>query len=750
MATRGAMEVRRAQKEMVGVQVFPDGVALITIFHPPVNSLSLPVFFGLKKAYEDVLAREEVKAIVLTGAMSELSFVSMDLQTVMIEGDFVAIFVLSLSVCFNFAVSYMIDICAGANKPSVAAIKGVGLGGGLELAMCCHARIAAPKVQLALPELQLGIIPGGGGTQRLPRLVGLTKALDMIMARCNLFEQITSEKALESGLIDAVVPDEELLATARSWALDIAFLRKPWIRSLYRTDKLEPVGLARKTLKLAREQATRRAHNDINNAEVCVDVIEEGIVSGGLVGIVKEEQVFKQCLFSNTAKSLIHVFFAQRATGKVQGVSDLGLMPRSLKKVGVVGGGLMGSGIATACILSGIPVVIKEVNAAFLKAGLDRVKANLESRLKKGRMTREKFDKTLALIEGTLGYEQFRNVDLVIEAVIENPPLKQQIFNDLEKLCSSKCILASNTSTIDLNVIGQHVKAKDRLVGAHFFSPAHVMPLFEIIRTETTSPQVLVDLLEFGKRIKKVPIVVGNCAGFAVNRTFFPYTQAALLLVDLGVDVYQIDSAITAFGMPMGPFRLADLVGFEVGVASGTTYIQAYPDRVYKSMLFPMLIEDKRLGERTRKGFYAYDDGRKARPDPELQKYLEKSRIIGGIMPNNKPIRLSDQEIVEMTFFPVVNEACRVLEDGVVSKASDLDIASVMGMGFPSHRGGLVFWADSMGASYIAARLNELSECYADFYKPCSWLNHCAANGLKLSSLINRSNFEQSGTLSRL
>ncbi|KAI5084489.1 hypothetical protein GOP47_0000658 [Adiantum capillus-veneris] len=653
------------------------------------------------------------------GVLSELAFISLDLQTAMIEG---------------------------ADKPSVAAIKGVALGGGLELAMCCHARFAVPKAQLALLELELGIIPGGGGTQRLPRLVGLTKALDMIMTS----RQISSEEALESGLIDAVVPDEELLPTARSWALDIASRRRPWIRSLDRTDKLEQFGEAWKILKLARERAARRAHNNVNNAQVCVDVIEEGIFSGGIAGIMKEEQAFKRCLMSNTAKSLIHVFFAQRATGKVQGVSDLGLMPRSLRKVGVIGGGLMGSGIATACILSGIPVVMKEVNAAFLQAGLDRVKANLESRLRKGRMTREKFDKTLALIGGVLDYEQFRNVDLVIEAVIENPPLKQQIFGDLEKFCSSNCILASNTSTIDLNVIGQHVKAKDLLAGAHFFSPAHVMPLFEIIRTESTSPQALVDLLEFGKRIKKVPIVVGNCAGFAVNRTFFPYTQAALLLVDLGVDVYQIDNVITAFGMPMGPFRLSDLVGFEVGAASGSTYIQAYPDRVYKSMLFPMLIQDKRLGERTRKGFYAYDDGRKARPDPELQKYLEKFRIIGGIMPDNKPIELSDNEIVEMTFFPVVNEACRVLQERVVSKASDLDIASVMGMGFPSYRGGLVFWADSLGASYIATRLKERSKCYGDFFKPCSWLNHCASNGLKLSSPINQSILDQSSTLSRL
>ncbi|KAH7445114.1 hypothetical protein KP509_02G107300 [Ceratopteris richardii] len=714
-------------KGHVELEVCPDGVAIITIHNPPVNSLSVPVFLGLRKKYEEALKRDDVKAIVLTGAGdkfsggfditsmqgfqkangddSSISFVSVDLQTNMVEG---------------------------SRKPSVAAIQGLALGGGLELAMCCHARLAAPKAQLGLPELQLGVIPGGGGTQRLPRLIGLPKAIEMMLTS----KPISSEEARELGLVDAIVPAKDLISTARRWALEITNSQKPKIVSLHKTDKLEALGEAREILRFARQQTMKRAPNLFHPLK-CLDAVEVGIVSGGLAGLYKESEVFRECMTSDNAKALVHVFFAQRATGRIKGITDLGLKPRPLKKVGIIGGGLMGSGIATACILNGIQVFIKEINSDFLQAGIDRVKANLMSRVKKGNMSEEKFNRTLALLRGTLDYNDFKDVDIVVEAVIEKLPLKQQIFSDLEKVCPSRCVLASNTSTIDLNLVSEKINAKSRVAGAHFFSPAHIMPLFEIIRTSTTEPQVLVDLLDFGKRIKKVPVVVGNCPGFAVNRTFFPYTQASLLLADLGLDVYRIDRIIAGFGMPMGPFRLADLVGFEVGVASGMTYIEAYPDRVYKSKLFPLLMEEKRLGEKTRKGFYIYDERRKAKPDPELRKYLDKSRSLAGVMPNSKPIQLSDEQVVEFIFFPVVNEACRVLEERVVSKASDLDIASIMGMGFPAYRGGIVFWADLIGAKHIASRLNQLYKTYGNFFKPCAWLEHCAATGQPLSTKVD-------------
>ncbi|GMY27768.1 glyoxysomal fatty acid beta-oxidation multifunctional protein MFP-a [Fagus crenata] len=711
------------------MEVGADGVALITIINPPVNSLSFDVLRSLKDNYEQALRRDDVRAIVVTGAKGKFSG-GFDISAFKgsrggnEEGEqrpgYVSIEILS-------------DIVEASKKPSVAAIDGLALGGGLEIAMACHARISTPTAQLGLPELQLGIIPGFGGTQRLPRLVGLSKALEMIL----MSKPVKGEEANSLGLVDAVVSPDELVNTARRWALDILNYRRPWVASLYKTDKIEPLGEAREILQFARVQARKQAPN-LKHPLVCIDVIEEGIVSGPRAGLLKEAEAFKVLMASDTSKSLVHIFFAQRGTSKVPGVTDIGLVPRRVNKVAILGGGLMGSGIATALILSNYPVILKEVNDKFLQAGIGRVRANLQSRVKKGKMTQEKFEKTISLLKGALDYESFKDVDIVIEAVIENVSLKQQIFSDLEKYCPPHCILASNTSTIDLNLIGEKTKSQDRIAGAHFFSPAHIMPLLEIVRTKQTSPQVIVDLLDLGKKIKKTPVVVGNCTGFAVNRMFFPYTQAALLLVERGTDLYQIDRTITKFGMPMGPFRLADLVGFGVAIATGTQFVQNFPERTYISMLIPLMQEDKRAGESTRKGFYVYDDRRKAKPDPELKKYIEKSRSISGVTIDPKLVKLPEKDIVEMIFFPVVNEACRVLAEGIAVKASDLDIAAVMGMGFPPYRGGIMFWADSLGSKYIYSRLEEWSNLYGEFFKPCAYLAERAAKGAPLSSPVDQ------------
>ncbi|KAH9765885.1 peroxisomal fatty acid beta-oxidation multifunctional protein MFP2 [Citrus sinensis] len=657
------------------LEVGADGVAIITIINPPVNSLSLDGAKGKFSGGFDITSFGGLQGGQL--AEPKPGYISVEILT---------------------------DTVEGGRKPSVAAIDGLALGGGLEVAMACHARISAPSAQLGLPELQLGLIPGFGGTQRLPRLVGLAKSLEMMLTS----KPVKGEEAHSLGLVDAVVAPDQLVSIARQWALDILEHRRPWVATLYKTDKIEPLGEAREIFKFARAQARKQAPN-LTHPIVCIDVVEAGVVSGPRAGLQK-----------------------------VPGVTDLGLAPRRVKKVAILGGGLMGSGIATALILSNYPVILKEVNEKFLEAGIGRVRANLQSRVKKGKMTQEKFEKTMSLLKGVLDYESFKDVDMVIEAVIENVSLKQQIFADLEKYCLPHCILASNTSTIDLNLIGERTNSKDRIVGAHFFSPAHVMPLLEIVRTNQTSPQVIVDLLDIGKKIKKTPIVVGNCTGFAVNRMFFPYTQAAFLLVEHGTDLYQIDRAITKFGMPMGPFRLADLVGFGVAIATGTQFIENFPERTYKSMIIPIMQEDKRAGETTRKGFYLYDERRKASPDPEVKKFIEKARSMSGVAINPKFAKLSEKDIVEMIFFPVVNEACLVFAEGIAVKAADLDIASVMGMGFPVYRGGIMFWADSLGSKYIYSRLEEWSSLYGEFFKPCAFLAERAARGATLSAPVEQ------------
>ncbi|OEL23444.1 Glyoxysomal fatty acid beta-oxidation multifunctional protein MFP-a [Dichanthelium oligosanthes] len=606
-------------KGSTAMEVRADGIAVITISNPPVNALSLDVLASLQRNYAEALSRSDVKAIVLTGA----------------KGRFCGGFDITAfgkkpknEKPGSLSIDFLSDIVEDAHKPSVAAIDGIALGGGLEVAMVCHARISTPSAQLGLPELQLGIIPGMG---------------------------------------------------------EIVENKRPWPKSLYRTDRLPDLVEVKDVLKFARVQTRKKAPN-VQHPIVCIDVIEEGIVSGPRVGLMKEMLSGKMLEQSQTSKSLRHLFFAQRATSKIPNITNIGLTPRKIKKAAIVGGGLMGSGIATVLILNNFKVALKEVNEQFLSAGINRVKGNLQSFVRKGQLTKEDCEKKFSLLSGVLDYEQFRDADVVIEAAIEDILLKQQIFSDLEKYCHHNCILATNTSTIDLNLIGQKTATQDRIVGAHFFSPAHVMPLLEIVRTHQTSSQVIVDLLDVAKKIRKTPIVVGNCTGFAVNRMFFPYGQAASFLVDYGLDVYHIDHVITQFGMPMGPFRLADLVGFGVATATRKQYFQSYPERCYKSMLLlQILLEDNRTGESSRKGFYVYDDKRKASRDPDLRMYIEKSRNMAGVTQDPKLMKFTDNDIVEVILFPVVNEACRVLDEGISLKASDLDVASVMGMGFPSY-----------------------------------------------------------------
>ncbi|XP_077219340.1 enoyl-CoA hydratase/isomerase family [Tasmannia lanceolata] len=712
-----------AKNMRVSMDVGNDGVAVITISNPPVNSLAPTIIDGLMEKYTEAMRRADVKAIVVTGEAGKFSggFDINVFQYIHKTGD--------MSVLPDVSVDLIVNTIEDAKKPSVAAIQGLALGGGLELAMGCHARIATPEAQLGLPELTLGVIPGFGGTQRLPRLAGLTKAVEMML----LSKSILSREGKELGLIDAVVNSEELLTVSRRWALDIAERRRPWLSSLRRTDKLGSLSESREILKVSRQRARQTAPN-MPQHQACLDAIEEGIVFGGYAGVLKETKLFKELVLSSTSKGLVHVFFARRATSKIPNVTDIGLKPRRIQKVAVIGGGLMGSGIATALILSNISVILKEISSDYLKKGMQMIAANIHGQVKKGAIAQDKADKALSLLEGVLDYSEFKHVDMVIEAVIENIPLKQSIFRDIEKACPPHCILATNTSTIDLNVVGEKTSSQDRIVGAHFFSPAHVMPLLEIVRTAKTSPQAILDLMTVGKTINKVPVVVGNCTGFAVNRTFFPYTQGAQILLHLGVDVFRIDRAISHFGMPMGPFQLQDLAGYGVALAVGKEFASAFPDRTFRSQLVQLLVESGRNGKNNGKGYYIYKKGSKPKPDPDVLSIIEESRRLSNIMPHGKPISLSDQEIVEMVLFPVVNEACRVMDEGVVVRASDLDISSVLGMSFPSYRGGIVFWADSIGSSYIYTSLKKWAEAYGSFYRPSRFLEERAMKGMPLST----------------
>ncbi|PKU85919.1 peroxisomal fatty acid beta-oxidation multifunctional protein isoform X2 [Dendrobium catenatum] len=707
----------------VAMEVGSDGVAVITMWNPPVNALAPSIFAGLKEKYVEAMKRNDVNAIVLTGDGGKFSggFDINVFAEVHKTGD--------VSILPDDSINLLASTIEDANKPSVAAIHGLALGGGLELAMCCHARISTPDAQLGLPELTLGVIPGFGGTQRLPRLVGLPKAVEMML----LSKSIRAKEGTEYGLVDATTSPENLLIVSRQWALEIAERSKPWISSLKRTDKLTSLSEARKILHSSGKHAKKISPNMPQN-QVCLDAIEEGIVFGGYAGLMKEARLFKEIILTTTARSLVHAFFAERATSKVPNVSDVGLKSSHIRKVAVIGGGLMGSGIATALILNGLLVILKEIDSTLLQRGIKTITANLEGLMKKGSLTLDKKNEALTLLKGVLDYSEFKEVDMVIEAVIEKVPLKQSIFNEIENICPRHCILATNTSTIDLNIVGERTKSQDRIVGAHFFSPAHVMPLLEIVRTEKTSPQVILDLMTVGKIIKKVPVVVGNCTGFAVNRTFFPYNQAAQMLLHLGVDLYRIDRVIRNFGMPMGPFQLQDVAGYGVALAVKPIFASSFKGRTFETDLLELMIQSGRNGKANGKGYYLYQSGSKPKPDPSIQTVIDESRKRTLITSGVKPVSVSDQEIVEMIFFPVVNEACRVMDEGVVVRASDIDVASILGMGFPKYRGGLVFWADTIGSSYIYSKLKKLEDAYGRFFTPSKYLEDRAANGLPLSS----------------
>ncbi|KMZ60161.1 Peroxisomal fatty acid beta-oxidation multifunctional protein [Zostera marina] len=704
----------------LSVEIGTDGVAVITISNPPQNVLTVSISGDLKQSYKELMNRDDVKAIVITGASDMFSggFDIMVFAKVLATGD--------LSLLPDVSVDILIRTIEDGKKPTVAAIQGLALGGGFELAMACHGRVSVPDAILVLPELNIGVIPGMGGTQRLPRLAGLPKAIEMLMHS----KPIMGKEGMECGLIDELTSPSELLKVARRLALDIADKSKPFLRSLHLTDKLCSVSESQKMIEEARQIAKTMSPNTPQQGG-CLDAIEEGIVSGGSKGIQKEAAVFAELVLKDTTKALFHVLFAEMTPKEVPNVTDIGLKPNQISKVGVIGGGLMGSGIAISLIQNNISVVLKEIDSNFLQKGMNLITGNLESLMKKGMIPEEKMSNALKLVKGTLDYSEFSDVDMVIETVDEKIWLKQAIFEEIEKICPPHCILATNTSTIDLNVIGQKTCSQDRIIGAHFFSPAHLMSLLEIVRTEKTSSQVILDVLTLAKSIAKFSVISQNCTGFAVNRTFFPYAQAAHLLASLGVDLFRIDSVVKNFGMPMGPFQLQDLAGYDVVQSVEKEFVSSFKDGSFDSNLVELMVENGRNGKANGKGYYIYQKGVKPISDPTVEEVVKKFRSNGKNA--NATITPTDKDILEMIFFPVVNEACRVMEESVVTAAVDLDIASIHGMGFPKYRGGLIFWADSIGAGYILERLKKWEEAHGVFFKPSHYLEERASNGMLLS-----------------
>ena len=592
-------------------------VAVIAIDSPPVNSLSKPVVEGLLARIAEANADPAIRAMVIRGG-GENFIAGADIN----ELEAVAA---GKPLRQIGSLTEALEGVEANAKPVVMAIDGFALGGGLEVALAGHWRVGTTRCRCGLPELTLGIIPGAGGTQRLARVAGVQKATEMMLTSV----EARGREVLELGILQEMVEPDKLIEAAVAAARKLADGQLQPVRASKLNDKLCSPDEARQIMAFARQMGGDKLRNLIH-PEMCMDAILCGVTDGYAAGLKREAENFAKCIASPQAAGMMHIFFATRAAPKVPGVTDQKFPPRTFRKAAVLGGGTMGSGIATALLQAGLDVVLKEVSDDFAQAGKRRIESNLGSRVKKGKLTQAKYDDMLSRLHLQTDYAGFDALDVVIEAVIENIELKQQVFADLDKHVSADCILASNTSTIDLEVIGAGRKDASRILGTHFFSPAHVMPLVEIVRSKHTGPQTLNAVIGLAKQLKKTPVTVGNCVGFLVNRIFFLYGQAAGLLVDQGVDVYAIDKAVYEWGMPMGPFRMSDLAGNDVGKFAHGILAAAYPDRAYHSTLLDYIFEANRFGQKTGRGYYLYPDGKTAQPDPELAALVAKSRADAG------------------------------------------------------------------------------------------------------------------------
>lgn len=677
-----------------------DGVAVLTIRNPPVNALSSRVQSALSTSLRSLLDNpSQVRGIVITSDSSAGFFSS---------GADVSEFA-SISKGFNPfnpSVSWVYEGASSANIPVVAAVDGICFGGALELALCCHARVATPRSAFGLPELRLGIIPGLGGTQRLPRLVGFEKAMKWMLKSTT----VDVKTALESGLIDQLA-QRNVIDIAAKLALNMRSSGRLPTPVLMRTDRIGTFSQCQIIARKMAPEIHRLSRGGVMpHFKACLDAALHGAEYGGSEGIKEEARQFQRLVTGPTSLAIVHLFFAARKTAKIP-LGRLKRKPRAMQSVGVIGGGFMGAGIATALIFANVRVVIKELNDTFAAAARKRVEKNLG----------KKATALMHLLSVTTEYEALADMDMVIEAAPEIPQLKQSIFRDLERICRNDCILATNTSTINIDLIGMgcpKAHAQGRLIGAHFFSPAHKMPLLEIVRSDFTAPEVVSDMLALAKRIKKTPLVVGNCAGFAVNRMYFPQAMVASFLVALGVDLYRIDDVCEKFGLPMGPFKLVDFVGMDIGEAVGGVFNMAFADRAVHSPVVTEMLKAGRKGMKSGAGFYRWEKGSFSgiKDSAGIHPFVENLRAETAEKYSNKygamkayAANLSDADIVDMILLSCVNEGCRIMDEGVAFSPSDLDICSVMGYAFPQHRGGLMYWAEKehRDAAGVLGRLKE-------------------------------------------
>ena len=684
-----------------------DGVAIITIDNPPVNALSPGVPEGILVALDTAERDPSVRAIVVVGG-GRTFIAGADIKELEEAARNPASGGPNLHPLLT-----RIEDCS---KPVIMAIHGIALGGGLEIAMAGHYRVAVPDASLGAPEVNLGIIPGAEGTQRLPRLAGVAAAVEM----CVTGKPVRAPEALRMGLIDQVI-EGELLAGAISFARNVA--GEPVRKTRERNEKLGSAAENAPIFAAGRAQAGKIRRNQ--TAPIfALEALEAATTLPFDEGCKKEREIVRKVLASDQAKAMIHIFFAERAVARVPGIpKDTTVYP--VAKVGIIGAGTMGGGIAMACANAGISVRLKETEQAALDRGMATIRKNYESSVKKGRFPQAVMDQRMALIQPQLTYDGFNDADLIIEAVFESMPLKKQIFAELDKIAKPDCVLASNTSTLDVDEIAAATSRPKMVIGLHFFSPAHVMRLVEIVRGKLAGNEVVATSLSIAKKLGKVGVVVGNCRGFVGNRMMLPYMREAQLLAEEGATPQQVDRALTDFGMAMGIFSVDDMGGIDLAYRVKQEYAHLRKPGERVPLVLDKLFEMGRLGQKTGKGWYRYDETRAPIADPEVHELIEKTATEAGI-----PRRtVTSEEIIERSIFVMINEAARILEEGHAQRAADIDVIYCTGYGFPSYRGGPMWYADTVGLKKVYDRVREFHQQFGDVWEPAPLLQRLAQEG---------------------
>jgi 3-hydroxyacyl-CoA dehydrogenase len=685
-------------------------VAVISLNNPPVNGLGLSTRQAITEGVEKAVQDASVKAIVITGHGKAFSG-GADIREF---GSPKATQEPNL-----LSVIAQIENCV---KPVVAAVHTVAMGGGLELALGCHYRIAAPGASIALPEVKIGLIPGAGGTQRLPRVLGVEPALNMIVSG----EPIKSEMlAMLPGqkLFDKIAASpESLMDEALQFAREVADVRPlPRVRDL---PCKHPQGDA--YFQFTRNMVKGMAKN-YPAPPKCVDAVQAATKKKFDEGMVLERELFINLMWTPECRALRHLFTSQRAASKIADVPDT-TPTRAIKQVAVIGAGTMGGGISMNFLNAGIPVKILETKQEALDRGIATIKKNYEAQVKKGKLKEDKYAQRMALLTSTLSYDDIKDADLVIEAVFEEMGVKETVFKQLDAVMKPGAILASNTSTLDVNAIANFTKRPEDVIGMHFFSPANVMKLLEVVRGAKTAKDVLATVMALAKTIKKTAVVSGVCDGFIGNRMIEQYGRQGGFLLEEGCTPQQVDKAIEKFGFAMGPFRMGDLAGNDIGWAIRKRRYVEKPNMKY-SKTADLLCEMGRFGQKVGKGWYDYQAGKRdAIPNKEVEDMVVKHRATIGITPR----KISDEEIVQRLVFSLVNEAAHILEDGIASKASDIDMVYITGYGFPIYRGGPMLYADQVGLFNVVQAMHRFAanpHDDAEFWKPAPLLAKLAAEG---------------------